>query len=99
MTSNIKLIMPNPAHVNISAAGVAKSAKNKEEAIKFIEFISPGCREKRSGRPLLLGASCPVRNLRFMRLDDKDEGGMGLMKESSAFRRTPSNQGRSATIS
>ena len=40
VTSNIKLIMPNPAHVNISAAGVAKSAKNKEEAIKFIEFIS-----------------------------------------------------------
>ena len=40
VTSNIKLVMPNPAHVNISAAGVAKSAKNKEEAIKFIEFIS-----------------------------------------------------------
>ena len=38
--SNIKLVMPNPAHVNISAAGVAKSAKNKTEAIKFIEFIS-----------------------------------------------------------
>ena len=40
VTSNIKLIMPNPTHVNISAAGVAKSAKNKAEAIKFIEFIS-----------------------------------------------------------
>ena len=40
VTSNIKLIMPNPAHVNISAAGVAKSAKNKAEAIKFIKFIS-----------------------------------------------------------
>ena len=34
--------MPNPAHVNISAAGVAKSAKNKE-AIRLIEFsISKG---------------------------------------------------------
>ena len=32
--------MPNPAHVNISAAGVAKSAKNKKEAIQFIEFLS-----------------------------------------------------------
>ena len=40
ITSNIKLIMPNPAHVNISAAGVAKSAKNKKEAIQFVEFLS-----------------------------------------------------------
>ena len=32
--------MPNPAHVNISAAAVAKSAKNKKEAIQFIEFLS-----------------------------------------------------------
>ena len=32
--------MPNPAHVNISAAGVAKSASNKKEAIQFIEFLS-----------------------------------------------------------
>ena len=40
ITSNIKLTMPNPVHVNISAAGVAKSAKNKKEAIQFIEFIS-----------------------------------------------------------
>ena len=40
VTSNIKLIMPNPAHVNISAAGVAKSAKNKTEAIQFVEFIT-----------------------------------------------------------
>ena len=40
ITSNIKLIMPKPAHVNISAAGIAKSAKNKTEAIRFLEFIS-----------------------------------------------------------
>ena len=40
VTSSIKLVMPNPAHVNISAAGMAKSAKNKTEAIKFIEFIT-----------------------------------------------------------
>ena len=36
----MKLIMPNAAHVNISAAGVAKSAKNKKEHAEFIEFIS-----------------------------------------------------------
>ncbi len=40
VTSNVNLIMPNPAHVNISAAGVAKSAKNKSEAIQFIEYLS-----------------------------------------------------------
>ena len=36
----IKLIMPNPAHVNISAAGMAKSAKNKSEAIQLIEYLA-----------------------------------------------------------
>ncbi len=36
----IKLIMPNPAHVNVSAAGLAKSAKNKSEAIQLIEYLA-----------------------------------------------------------
>ena len=36
----VKLIMPNPAHVNISAAGMAKSAKNKSEAIQLIEYLA-----------------------------------------------------------
>ncbi|AII49145.1 iron ABC transporter substrate-binding protein [Synechococcus sp. KORDI-52] len=40
LAQNVKLIMPNPAHVNISAAGIAKSAKNKSEALKLIEFLS-----------------------------------------------------------
>ena len=40
LAKNVKLIMANPAHVNISAAGVAKSAQNKREAIKLIEFLS-----------------------------------------------------------
>mgnify|MGYP001239349777 CR=1 FL=1 len=31
---------PNPAHVNISAGGVAKYAKNKTEAIKLLEFLA-----------------------------------------------------------
>jgi len=34
------VITPNPAHVNISAGGVAKYAKNKAEAIKLLEFLS-----------------------------------------------------------
>ena len=60
VTSNIKLVMPNPAHVNISAAGVAKSAKNITEAIKFIEFISSP-----KGSRLIAGPTFeyPLKNL------------------------------------
>ena len=34
------VITPNPAHVNISAGGVAKYAKNKAEAIQLLEFLA-----------------------------------------------------------
>jgi len=34
------IITPNPAHVNISAGGVAKYASNKDEAIKLLEFLA-----------------------------------------------------------
>ena len=34
------VITPNPAHVNISAGGVAKFATNKNEAIKLIEYLA-----------------------------------------------------------
>ena len=34
------VITPNPAHVNISAGGVAKYAKNKIEAVKLLEFLA-----------------------------------------------------------
>ena len=59
ITTNVKLIMPNPAHVNISAAGVAKSAKNKNEAVQFIEFISSP-----EGSQLIAGPTYeyPLRN-------------------------------------
>ena len=40
LAKNVKLVMPNPAHVNISAAGIAASAQNKREALKLIEFLS-----------------------------------------------------------
>ena len=35
-----KVLTPNPAHVNISAGGVAKYATNKNEAIKLLEFLA-----------------------------------------------------------
>ena len=34
------VITPKPAHVNISAGGVAKYAINKEEAIKLLEYLA-----------------------------------------------------------
>ena len=34
------VITPNPAHVNISAGGVAKYASNKNEAIKLLEYLA-----------------------------------------------------------
>ena len=36
----ISVITPDPAHVNISAGGVAKYATNKDEAIKLLEFLA-----------------------------------------------------------
>ena len=34
------VLTPNPAHVNISAGGVAKYASNKNEAIKLLEYLA-----------------------------------------------------------
>ena len=34
------VLTPNPAHVNISAGGIAKYAKNKSEAIQLLEFLA-----------------------------------------------------------
>ena len=36
----VNVLTPNPAHVNISAGGVAKFAKNKSEAIQLLEFLA-----------------------------------------------------------
>jgi len=36
----VQVLTPNPAHVNISAGGVAKYAKNKKEAIQLLEFLA-----------------------------------------------------------
>ncbi len=34
------VITPSPAHLNISAGGIARYAKNKDEAIKLLEFLA-----------------------------------------------------------
>ena len=44
VADKVAIFFPNQkgrgAHINVSGAGVTKSAKNKENAIKFIEFLS-----------------------------------------------------------
>lgn len=40
VASKIALLFPEKTHVNISYAGLLTGAKNKENAIKFIEFLS-----------------------------------------------------------
>lgn len=39
-TRSVQLITPDPAHVNISAAGMARSAQNKQEAIELIHYLA-----------------------------------------------------------
>ena len=36
----VNVLTPNPAHVNISAGGVAKYANNKTEAVQLLEFLA-----------------------------------------------------------
>ena len=36
----VNVLTPNPAHMNISAGGVAKYARNKPEAIQLLEFLA-----------------------------------------------------------
>ena len=36
----VNVLTPSPAHVNISAGGVAKYASNKAEAIQLLEFLA-----------------------------------------------------------
>ncbi len=40
LANRVKVLFPNPAHVNITGAGVVKTAKNPEAALKLIEFLA-----------------------------------------------------------
>ncbi len=40
LAGKVKVLTPNPAHVNVSAGGIAKYAENKEEAIQLLEFLA-----------------------------------------------------------
>ena len=40
LASRLKVVFPDPAHVNISGAGVLKAARNPSAALKLIEFLA-----------------------------------------------------------
>ena len=40
LASRLKVVFPDPAHVNISGAGVVKTSRNPEAALKLIEFLA-----------------------------------------------------------
>ena len=40
LASKLKVVYPNPAHVNISGAGVTRQARNAPEAVKLIEYLA-----------------------------------------------------------
>jgi len=40
LVSKLKVVFPSPAHVNISGAGVVKTSRNPEAALKLIEFLA-----------------------------------------------------------
>ena len=40
LAKKVTVITPNPAHVNVSAGGLAKYARNKKEAIQLLEYLA-----------------------------------------------------------
>jgi len=40
LAQKVRIVYPNPAHVNVSGAGVTRHAKNRTEAIRLIEFLT-----------------------------------------------------------
>ena len=40
LASRLRVVFPNPAHVNISGAGVTRASRNREAATRLIEFLA-----------------------------------------------------------
>lgn len=40
LAQKLRIVYPDPAHVNVSGAGVTRHAKNRAEAIQLIEFLT-----------------------------------------------------------
>ncbi len=40
LAEKVTVITPDPAHINVSAGGIAKYAKNKNEAIQLLEYLA-----------------------------------------------------------
>ena len=40
LAKKVRVITPNPAHINVSAGGLARYAENKNEAIELLEYLA-----------------------------------------------------------
>tara|TARA_Y100001968_G_scaffold329783_1_gene379950 strand:- start:2027 stop:3055 length:1029 start_codon:yes stop_codon:yes gene_type:complete len=40
LAKKVEVVTPNPAHVNVSAGGIAKYSENKKEAITLLEYLA-----------------------------------------------------------
>ncbi len=40
LAEKLNVITPNPAHINVSAGGIAKYSKNRDEAITLLEYLA-----------------------------------------------------------
>ena len=96
LASRLKVIIPTPAHVNITGAGVLKSATNPAAALKLIEFLaSPsggrGYAEANHEYPLQGSGNDPIlRRFGNFRADGVSAEQMGA-KNKAAVRLMESN--------
>ena len=40
LAARVRIVYPNPAHVNVSGAGVTRHATNRTQAVQFIEYLT-----------------------------------------------------------
>jgi iron(III) transport system substrate-binding protein len=40
LATKVRIVYPNPAHVNVSGAGVTRHAKNRTQAVQLIEYLT-----------------------------------------------------------
>jgi iron(III) transport system substrate-binding protein len=40
LAAKVRIVYPNPAHVNVSGAGVTRHARNRTQAVQLIEFLT-----------------------------------------------------------
>jgi len=85
LAKKVEVITPNPAHVNVSAGGIAKYAQNKDEAIQLLEYLaspdgSRGLAEPTYEHPLIgFNKAKEVRDLGPFRPDKVTINQLGIL--------------------